>query len=290
MSDTFLDAGDDRGLVLVLGGTGKSGGRVVERLRARGIATRAASRGSAPAFDWTDRRTWDATLEGATRVYVTFSPDVAVPGASDTIGALVERAVARGVSRLVLLSGRGEEEARACERVVRGAGVESTIVRAGWFMQNFSEGEFLGMVLGGTIALPAVDVPEPFVDVDDIADVVVAALTEDGHDGEVYEVTGPRLLTMSDVAAEISGAAGREVTFVRVPGEAFSRAVVESGAPAEVAWLLSYLFETVLDGRNAHLADGVSRALGREPRDFADYARDVAARGVWRVAGGEAVA
>lgn len=290
MNDILLDDGDRQGLTLVLGGSGKTGRRVVERLRSRGIETCAASRGSSPAFDWNDRSTWAAALEGVSRVYITFAPDLAIPGAPEMIRAFVERAVAGGVRRLVLLSGRGEEEAQACERIVQGAGVDWTIVRASWFMQNFSEGEFLGMVLGGTIALPAADVPEPFVDVDDIADVAVAALTEDGHGGEVYEVTGPRLMTMTDVAGEISRAAGRDVTFVRVPNEAFSRAIVESGAPEDVAWLLNYLFGTVLDGRNAHLRDGVKRALGREPRDFADYARDVAERGVWCAADGEAAA
>ncbi len=290
MNDILPDDGDRHGLTLVLGGSGKTGRRVVERLRARGVRTRAASRGSSPAFDWNDRDTWDAALDGVTRAYLTFAPDLAVPGTADTIRAFTDRAVARGVRRLVLLSGRGEEEAQACERIVQGAGVQWTIVRASWFMQNFSEGEFLGMVVGGTIALPANDIPEPFVDADDIADVAVVALVEDGHDGEVYEVTGPRLLTMSDVAAGISRAAGCEVSFVRVPDEAFSQALVESGAPAEVAWLLNYLFGTVLDGRNAHLCDGVERALGRRPRDFADYARDVAARGVWRVVGAEAAA
>jgi len=171
-----------------------------------------------------------------------------------------------------------------CERIVQAAGVEWTVVRASWFNQNFSEGEFLGMVLDGAITLPAADVPEPFVDVDDIADVVVAALTEDGHHGEIYELTGPRTLTFAEVAKEISRAAGREVQFIQIPKDAFAAGIAESGAPTEIAWLLNYLFDTVLDGRNAQVCDGVQRALGREPTDFAEYARRIAASGVWRVA------
>ncbi len=132
--------------------------------------------------------------------------------------------------------------------------------------------------------MPATDVPEPFVDVDDIADVAVAALTEDGHNGEIYEVTGPRMLTFTEVAKEISRAAGREIQFIQIPKEAFACAIAESGAPEEITWLLNYLFDTVLDGRNAYVHDGVKRALGREPTDFADYARRIAASGVWRVA------
>ncbi|MGI9236396.1 MAG: NAD(P)H-binding protein [Woeseiaceae bacterium] len=271
-------------ITLVLGGTGKTGRRVAERLKARGIDTRIASRSAKPSFDWNDPGTWDAVLEDVTAAYITYAPDLAIPGATNSIRAFVEKAVAEGVERLVLLSGRGEEEAQACERIVQTAGVEWTVVRSSWFMQNFSEGEFLGMVLEGAITLPATATPEPFIDVNDIADVAVAALTEDGHVGEIYEVTGPRLLTFNDVAEEISGAAGSEVQFQRIPKEAFAAAITESGAPDDIAWLLNYLFDTVLDGRNAHVCDGVRRALGREPADFSDYVRRIAARGTWNAA------
>ena len=271
-------------VTLVLGGTGKTGRRVAERLQARGIDTRIASRSASPLFDWNDQSTWKATLEGVEAVYVTYAPDLAIPGATDAVRDFVAMAVEQGVRRLVLLSGRGEEEAQACERIVQDAGVEWTVVRASWFNQNFSEGEFLGMVLDGAITLPAGDIPEPFVDVDDIADVAVAALTEDGHDGEIYEVTGPRMLTFTEVAYEISRAAGREVQFVQIAKEAFAGAIAESGAPQEIAWLLNYLFETVLDGRNAYVCDGVKRALGREPTDFTEFVDRIAASGVWKAA------
>lgn len=270
------------GITLVLGGTGKTGRRVAERLQARGIETRIASRSANPAFDWNTPSTWVAALEGVTAAYITYSPDLAIPGATDTTRRFVNQAVAQGVKRLVLLSGRGEDEAQACERIIQAADVEWTVVRASWFMQNFSEGEFLDMVLDGAITLPAAHVPEPFIDVNDIADVVVAALTEEGHDSEIYEVTGPRLLTFTELAQEISQAAGREVPFVQIPKEAFAQGIAQSGAPDDIAWLLNYLFETVLDGRNAHTADGVQRALGREPADFSDFVQRIAARGVWQ--------
>jgi len=271
-------------VTLVLGGTGKTGRRVAERLVNRGVETRIASRSADPSFDWSDRSTWKATLKGVEAAYITYAPDLAIPGATDAIRDFVEMAVEQGVRRLVLLSGRGEEEAQACERIVQDAGVEWTVVRASWFNQNFSEGEFLGMVLDGAITLPAGDVPEPFVDVNDIADVAVAALTEDGHDGEIYEVTGPRMLTFADVAREISRASGREVQFIQIPKEAFAGAIADSGAPREIAWLLNYLFETVLDGRNAYVCDGVKRALGREPTDFTEFVDRIAASGVWKAA------
>ena len=278
------------GITLITGGTGKTGRRIAERLAVRGVETRIASRSADPSFEWNDPSTWAAALDGVKSAYISYAPDLAIPGATDTIRAFVAQAVEQGVERLVLLSGRGEEEAQACERIVQEAGVEWTVVRASWFMQNFSDGEFLGMVMEGAITLPARDIPEPFIDINDIADVAVAALTEDGHNGEVYEVTGPRALTFDELASELSQAAGRDVPFVRIPQEAFTGALTEAGVPQDVAWLLNYLFETVLDGRNAHVCDGVQRALGREPADFSDFARRVAARGTWDVREGEAVA
>lgn len=272
------------GLTLVIGGTGKTGRRVAERLEQTGREVRIGSRSSVPSFDWDREEGWSAALDSVTNLYITFSPDLAMPGATDSIRALVVRAKLKGVKRLVLLSGRGEKEAQACEQIVQESGLEWTIVRASWFNQNFSEGAFIDMVLSGAITLPAGGQVEPFVDVDDIADVVVAALTEDYHNGQVYEVTGPRLMTIADIAADLSHAIGRDIAYVDVPHEDFVSEVANSGAPKDVVWMLDYLFSTVLDGRNAHLTDGVQRALGRPPKDFADYARDVAATGVWSAA------
>jgi uncharacterized protein YbjT (DUF2867 family) len=188
----------------------------------------------------------------------------------------------------VLISSRGEEEAQRAERVVQEvsekAGAEWTIVRCSWFSQNFSENYLLEPILDGEVVLPAGDIPEPFADTDDIADVAVAALTEEGHTGQIYELTGPRLLTFAEAIAEISQASGRKIHFVPIAVEQYASVLAEQDVPAEYVWLLTYLFSEVLDGRNAYLTDGVRRALGREPRDFADYARDTAATGVW---GGE---
>ncbi|MYW05002.1 NAD(P)H-binding protein [Streptomyces sp. SID3343] len=268
---------------LVLGGTGKTGRRVAERLTALGRSVRIGSRTAAVPFDWTDRATWQPALDGIDSVYISYQPDIAAPGGAEEVGAFAELAAAAGVRHLVLLSGRGEPEAQDAEARVRAAGTFWTVVRASFFAQNFDEGEFLGPVLSGEVALPVGAVGEPFIDVDDIADVAVAALTEDGHAGQVYEVTGPRLLTFADAIAEIARASGRDITFVQVPLEAYTAVLTEYGVPAEVIDLLAFLFGEVLDGRNAHVSDGVQRALGRAPRDFSDYANEAAARGIWKV-------
>lgn len=272
-----MATGPDSDLVLVLGGTGKTGRRIAAGLKTRGLSSRIGSRTAEPAFDWNNDSTWDACLDGVSAVYLNYAPDLAIPGATDSIRSFVDRSRSRDVKRIVLLSGRGEAEAQACEKIVRESGLEWTVVRASWFNQNFSEGAFVEMVQSGQITLPAGNTREPWVDVDDIAEVVVAALTEPGHVGEVYEVTGPRLMTFADIAADLSHATGRDIKYIDIPHADFLASMMQSGAPKDVVWLLDYLFATVLDGRNAHLTDGIQRALGRPPKDFADFARDVAA-------------
>lgn len=269
------------GTTLVVGGTGKTGRRVVERLTERGLATRVGSRSGEPPFDWEDRATWAPALRGMGSAYVTYYPDIAAPGAADTIGSFAELAVESGVGRLVLLSGRGEEEAQRAEQAVKESGVEWTVVQSSWFDQNFSEGMFLPAVLSGEVALPVGDIVEPFVDADDVAEVATAALTENGHQGQVYEMSGPRLLTFSDAVGEVARASNRDVRFTTVSLEEFVATLAAQGVPADLRDLTRYLFTDVLDGRNAHLTDGVQRALHREPRDFTDYARDAAAAGAW---------
>jgi uncharacterized protein YbjT (DUF2867 family) len=272
-------------ITLVLGGTGKTGRRVAERLEARGMPTRVGSRSGEPPFDWENTDTWASALEDVESAYVSYYPDLAIPGAPAAVRSFTELAVRNGVRTLVLLSGRGEEQAQSAEQALREvgeeAGVDWTIVRCAWFMQNFDENYLLEPILAGEVALPSGNVPEPFVDAGDIADVAVAALTEDGHAGQLYELTGPRLLTIEEAIGEISKATGREIRFIPVSLEEYEAVLAEADVPPEFLSLLTYLFGTVLDGRNTSTTDGVRRALGREPKDFTDYARHAAATGVW---------
>lgn len=271
-------------LTLIIGGTGKTGRRVAQRLQERGLAVRIGSRGSETRFDWNDTSTWAPALEGVDAVYVTYSPDLAVPEAPPRIRAFMAMAAERGIERLVLLSGRGEEEAQRCEQITLEANPAWSVVRASWFDQNFHEGFLVDPLRSGTLALPAGDVREPFIDVDDIADVVVACLTQTGHEGAIHEVTGPRLLTFAEAVAEIAAATGREIEYVTVPVDAFVDAMRAQHTPEEIIRVTRFLFETVLDGRNESITDGVQRVLGRPARDFRDYARATAATGVWSAA------
>jgi len=270
------------GTTLVIGAGGKTGRRVTDRIIAAGRRVRPASRSGETRFDWEDEATWAPALAGVDAVYITYYPDLAFPGAADIVGSFADLAVAKGVRRLVLLSGRGEKGARQAELRVQDSGADWTIVRCAFFNQNFSE-TFVDAVRSGMLAMPGGDTAEPFLDADDIAEVVVAALTDDRHIGQLYELTGPRLLTLGEAAAELSSALGRGVQYVPVSAEKYASELVTFGLPEEEAVPISELIAEVLDGRNSHLTDGVQQALGRPPRDFADYARDAAASGVWNV-------
>ncbi len=270
-------------LTLITGGTGKTGRRVAQRLTALGRPVRIGSRRENPSFDWERPETWGPALEGVEQVYLSYQPDLAFPGALETVGAFTQQAVAAGAKKLVLLSGRGEELAQRGEEIVKSAGVDWTVVRASWFNQNFNEGHMLPQVQEGVVALPVGPTPEPFIDVDDIADVAAAALAEDGHAGELYEVTGPRLMTFEEIVAEIAEATGRDVKFVSISADAYRAGMKQAQVPDALADFLIWLMTEVLDGRNAYVTDGVERALGRPARDFSAYARAAAATGVWSV-------
>jgi uncharacterized protein YbjT (DUF2867 family) len=267
--------------ILVIGSNGKTGRRVFQKLNDRGVAAQGATHSGNPKFDWNDESTWEKVLNNIQSVYISYYPDLAIPGAVKVIEQFSKLAVKKGVQQLVLLSGRGEEEAQACEKVVMNAGVDWTIVRASWFCQNFNEGNFLEPILAGHVALPAGNIGEPFIDADDIADVAVAALTEEGHSKKLYEVTGPRLLTFKEAIAEIAKATGREIKFEQIPMKAYADVLAEYGLPKDVIWLVTYLFSEVLDGRNESVADGVQQALGRKATDFSEYVKKAAATGVW---------
>jgi uncharacterized protein YbjT (DUF2867 family) len=266
---------------LVLGGTGKTGRRVVQRLTDLELPIRIGSRSSKPGFDWDNKETWKEALHGISQVYITFQPDLAVPGSVEAIQAFVNAAAKIGVKKLVLLSGRGEPEAQLCEQIVIDSGMDWTVVRASWFNQNFNEGYLLESVQAGYVALPVGDIGEPFIDADDIADVVVAALTDDSHNGKIYEVTGPRLLTFKQAISEIAEASGREIVFQEVSMEEYTAMLTTYEVPQDVIDFLSYLFEEVLDGRNASISHGVEEALGRKPTDFSAFAKLAAATGAW---------
>lgn len=269
--------------ILVIGSTGKTGSRVVARLEDKGFVVRRGSRGAEIPFDWDAPETWAPVLSGVSKAYVTYFPDLAFPGAVEKLEAFTKMAADTQLQQIVLLSGRGEHFATLGEEVVRNSGLPFTIVRAAWFAQNFSEGYLRDPILGGVLPMPGGDIKEPIIDIDDIADVVAASLTEDGHLGERYEVTGPRLMTFAEMAAVLSTTLGRHIQHVPISFEDFHANVAAAG-DTFVADVFTQIARETLDGRNAYVADGVERALGRPPLDFTEFATAVAARGVWNSA------
>jgi len=268
-------------VTLVVGGNGKTGRRVAERLERLGLPFRIGSRSGYPPFDWEDRETWLPSLNGVAQAYVTYYPDLCVLGALEAVQSFFAQAVNAGVKKMVFLSGRGEVEAEQAERALKASGADWTILRCSFFSQNFSENFWLDPIIAGEVALPVRPVKEPFVDADDIADVAVAALTDVRHSGQLYELTGPRGLSFADAIKEIGLATGRDIRYLKVEPEAYRAALVEAQVPDSIINLILYLFDKVLDGRNEPITEGVQRALGRPPRDFSEYVQRTAASGIW---------
>ncbi|TCS47557.1 uncharacterized protein YbjT (DUF2867 family) [Primorskyibacter sedentarius] len=269
--------------ILVIGATGKTGARVAAKLEAKGLPVRRGSRSSAIPFDWESPETWAPALRGVRAAYVTYFPDLAFPGAVEKLESLVETAKDAGVEHIVLLSGRGEHHARLGEEVVRNSGIDFTLVRAAWFAQNFSEGYLREPILAGVLPMPGGDIAEPIIDIEDIADVAVAVLTEAGHRGRLYEVTGPRLMTFAEMAEVLGQAVGRPIQHIPISFDDFHANVAAAGGDF-VANVFTAIARETLDGRNAHTTDGVMQALGRPPRDFAEFATDAARAGTWPAA------
>ena len=267
--------------ILIIGKNGKTGVRVNQRLQALGYETRAVSRSTTIPFDWEDRSTWRSAIAGVRAAYVTYQPDLAVPNAEADMKAFVQIAAKAGLGHIVLLSGRGEEGAERAEEILKDSGISWNIVRASWFAQNFSESFMLEGILAGELVLPADDTVEPFIDVDDIADVAVAAITQPGLRNKLFEVTGPRAMTFAQCVSEISEATGYPVKYNSVPIEVYVDALKEQGAPEDLQWLLRELFTVVFDGRNSNVMSGVEEALGRPATDFKTYLQKTTESGVW---------
>ena len=271
--------------ILIVGKSAKTGLRVERGLQALGYATRGVGRSTSPSFDWEDPATWHAALEGTESAYITFYPDLAIPTAEQTIRDFITAAKEAGLRHLVLLSGRGEQGAERAEAVLANSGLDWNVVRASWFMQNFSEGFMIEGILNGELMLPAGNILEPFIDIDDIAEVAVAALTRPELRNRLFEVSGPRALTFAQCAEEISAAVGYPVKFTQITIEEFLSGLRDQGLPEEMLWLMRELFTVVFDGRNSNPTTGVEEALGRPATDFSEYLQKVVASGAWARSG-----
>ncbi|MFC9219788.1 NAD(P)H-binding protein [Streptomyces hygroscopicus] len=273
-------------ITLVLGATGNTGRRVAARLRLRETHVRAASRSSKPPFDWFRPAGWDQVLRGVTAVYVVPPP---VPG---PVHEFVARAEAAGVRRLVLLSGHGADnwgdsvfglDMRSAEDAVRGSALEWTVLRASNFAQNFDGHPFRVPLAAGELALPAGAVPEPFIDLEDVADVAAAVLSEPGrHAGRVYELTGPRGLTWAEAVELISRASGLPIVYRRISPAEYTATLVQEGWSEDEAKHLTEMFVLLERGTAAWTTDDVATVLARAPRTFEDFVLRATAAKAWQ--------
>ncbi|WP_335975036.1 NmrA family NAD(P)-binding protein [Gaetbulibacter jejuensis] len=271
--------------ILIIGGTGKTGRRVVEQLQKKGIQPRIGSRQATPSFDWDDKNTWIESLKGIEKMYITYYPDLAAPGAKEAIESLTYLAKELGVKKIVLLSGKGEVEAEACEAIVKNSGVDYTIVRASWFNQNWSESFFLDPILSGEVALPMSNVLIPFVDANDIAEVAATVLLDNDYNGKTIEVTGPELITFKDIIHTISTVTNRNLNFHEITLEQYIEGMRQMQLPEDVIWLIEYLFSNVLTNpNNQKISNDIEQVLGRKARTFLEYAKETAETEIWSTA------
>lgn len=266
--------------ILVIAGTGKTGRRIVRDLQDMNIPVRVGSRQATVPFEWEKPQTWPGALEGIKTAFVTYVPDLACKGAHERMQAFSIQMKASGVERVVLLSGRGEPLTLPSENTIKDD-FDWTVLRCSWFNQNFDEGFFAEPLAAGFLALPVKDIPEPFIDVNDIAACAIKLLTEPGHKGKTYEITGPRALTFAEAVAEMAAAAKCSMHFHRIPMGTFIDEAKQK-MPPEVVELMAYLFVEVLDGRNSQTTDDLEKLLGRPAKDFKAYAEEAAATGVWQ--------
>ncbi|MFD3334616.1 NAD(P)H-binding protein [Streptomyces sp. NPDC058700] len=273
--------------ILVTGATGKTGRRVVQQLQNKTMPVRAASRSSQVRFDWTDQATWAPALRDITGMYLV-APDLGSAQATENITALARQAAAAGVRRAVLVSfphldtpNLDINHVPAAEQALSAAGLEATVLWPRWFFQNFSEDFLLDAVRSGDVRLPAGEGKEAFIDAEDIAAVAVTALTQDGHAGQTYELSGPRLMSFADAVSDIAHATGNDIRYTPLSAETYAAEQRASGVPEEWVQTAIGMYADIRSGALNSLTGDVEKVLGRPPRDFTDYARTAAAQDAW---------
>ena len=283
------------GQVLVIGATGSVGSELVTLLSRMGERVRAATRDPAAArsphsavefveFDFERPQTFAATLDGVDRVFL-----IARPGDdhADLVAyPLIDEMKRRGVRHVVNLSAMGAESRddfalKKVERYLEDSGVGFTHLRPNFFMQVFSAGPLLLDIRStGAIHIPAADAKLSYVDVRDIAAVAAATLTEQGHTGKAYTLTGAEALDHQEIARAISSASGRTVQYVAISEEAARRSLEAAGFSPERTERLLGFYRLVRHGLCAPVSSDVQSVLGRAPISFAQFASDNASR--WR--------
>jgi uncharacterized protein YbjT (DUF2867 family) len=277
--------------VLITTPNGKVGSELVAQLQKANVAVRLGAHTVEKAkqkfpgaevvrLDFNDLATVKTALQGVSKAYLAFPTDQDPPAAP--FKAFIDEAKAAGVGRIVMLSASGVENAgeaplRQVELHLERSGVPYTILRSSWFFQNYSNSS-AAAVRAGAIAEPADDGKTAFIDTRDVAAAAVAALTQEGHAGKAYALTGPDALDRAQVAAILSKELGRPVKYQKISDREF-RAALQGHLKPNYIELLSALYGFIRAGYTAQVTSEVKRILGREPVSFSQFVRDH--RAVW---------
>lgn len=260
--------------ILLIGGTGKVGRRLESALRRRGHRVRIASRRAGDVeFDWAEPETYDRAVAGVEAMFI-IGPGSATDW-SPLLRDLLARAAEAGVHRAVLLSARGVEfhpggAVDRAEHALREGPVPWVILRPSHFAQNFTEAMFVPV--DGMVRAPVGDGAEPFVDVEDVAEVAASLLTDPSFEHEVVEISGPEAVDFSSAVSHLGEAAGRRFAFVDEPPDQHVERLRAAGTPeGYIAWRMAML-GGIRSGDDAYLSDGVRRVLGRPAISFPEWA------------------
>lgn len=270
--------------ILVTTPNGKVGSGVVKQLVAQDVSVRAGVHNMKHAsslqgaevvhFDFADEARVRAALGGVDALYL------AVPSTmiADPPKRVIDLAKAADVQRVVQLSAMGVENSdtplRQIEQHLESSGLEYTILRPNWFLQNFNAGQRDYIRQMGAIIEPSGDGRTAFIDTRDIAAVAVKALTEDGHHGKAYGLTGSRALSRAEVAEAISKVTGKTVTYQSLTDDEFRAQTVREGWPTDIADQMGWLYGMVRQGWTQTVTDTVQHVLGRKPISLEQYVQD----------------
>ena len=278
-------------MIVLTGATGTIGRATARALQAAGVPFRAASRTplkaqalgtAAVELDWDRPATLDPAFAGAETLFlltpVTEYQDVYVEAA-------VAAAKRAGIRRIVRLSVIGAEKPgmamnrvhRAGERAIEASGIAWTMLRPNSLAQNFVNYYGVDPHKNGPVYLPHGQGGASWVDARDVGEVAARALTETGHEGKAYLLTGGEAVSTAQAIALLGEALGRQYEYVDVPEQAAQEAMRTHGAPPWIVTALAELNAEIKQGRSNDVSPEVARLLGRPPRTFRSYAEDLAA-------------
>ena len=274
--------------ILVLGATGNLGSEVVRQLLEKGHNVRAAVRQpdayptaahkvEAVRFDFDDPTSYSPALDGIEKLFLLARP--LDPEAAQVLAPVIQAAKQAGVQQVVFNSVLGAEQNEAAplrqvERQLEESGLKYTFLRPNFFMENFSGG-FLAPMIEATngIYVAADDAKTSFISTFDIAAVAVAALTEEGHAGQAYNLTGNAAIDHYEAAAILSEIADKKIAYVPISEADMLAAVLDNGMPQGSADYLALLYQVTRAGLVSVITDHVQRVLGREPISFTEFAQ-----------------